>query len=101
MCFQPLRYTLVIRMLAADEITYLAPNRFTTRAHEVQQSKPAKEVIIESSSAIKVRDSADTRKLVICPTLLACPRPSLAGLWHSTCVRQQPFQPQSVGMLSS
>eukprot|EP00439_Symbiodinium_sp_Y106_P024001 s640_g2.t3 len=50
-------YTLVIRMLVADEITYLAPNRFTTRAHEVQQSKP--EVIIDSSSAIKVRDSAE------------------------------------------
>ncbi|CAE7235380.1 unnamed protein product [Symbiodinium sp. CCMP2592] len=52
-------YTLVIRMLATDEITYLAPNRFTTRAHEVQQSKPPKEVIIDASSAIKVRDSAE------------------------------------------
>ena len=52
-------YTIVIRMLAADEITYLAPNRFTTRAHEVQQSKPPKEVIIDSSSSIKVRDSSE------------------------------------------
>ena len=46
-------------MLAADEISYLAPNRFTTRAHEVQQAKPPKEVIIDSSSSIKVRDSSE------------------------------------------
>ncbi|CAE7356169.1 RE1, partial [Symbiodinium sp. KB8] len=52
-------YTIVIRMLAADEISYLAPNRFTTRAHEVQQAKPPKEVIIDSSSSIKVRDSSE------------------------------------------
>ncbi|CAE7217482.1 unnamed protein product, partial [Symbiodinium sp. CCMP2456] len=52
-------YTLVIRMLAADEITYLAPNRFTTRAHEVQLHKPPKEVVIDSTSAIRVRDSSE------------------------------------------
>ena len=52
-------YTIVIRMLAADEISYSAPSRFTTRAHEVQQAKPPKEVIIDSSSSIKVRDSSE------------------------------------------
>ena len=95
-------YTLVIRMLAADEITYLAPNRFTTRAHEVQQSKPPKEVIIDSSSAIKVRDSAELAETCHLPDALslsqALARRSLA---LDLCEAQQHLRPQSVGMLSS
>ena len=88
-------YTLVIRMLAADEITYLVPNRFTTRAHEVQQSKPPKEVIIDSSSAIKVRDSAELAETCHLPdtrrslALDLCEAATFAASerWHAELLR--------------
>ena len=109
----------MIRMLAADEITYLAPNRFATRAHEVQQSKPPKEVILESSSAIKVRDSAEHAQTCPLPDALslsqALARRSLAldlceaatfaasGRWHADLLRhlQQtpPLEYKQVGTM--
>ena len=93
-------YTIVIRMLAADEITYLAPNRFTTRAHEVQQSKPPKEVIIDSSSSIKVRDSSELADTCNLPDALSLSQALQGGLWLLTCVKQQPLRPQSAGVRS-
>ena len=50
-------YNMVVQMASDDALQYLSPNRFTTRAQEVLSQKPQKDLILDASHSVKVRDS--------------------------------------------
>ena len=50
-------YNLVVQMASEDVLQYLSPNKFTTRAQEVLSQKPQKDLILDASHSVKVRDS--------------------------------------------
>ena len=50
-------YNMVVQMASEDMLQYLSPNKFTTRAQEVLSQKPQKDLILDASHSVKVRDS--------------------------------------------
>ena len=50
-------YNMVVQMASEDVLQYLSPNKFTTRAQEVLSQKPQKDLILDASHSVKVRDS--------------------------------------------
>ena len=50
-------YNMVVQMASEDVLQYMSPNKFTTRAQEVLSQKPQKDLILDASHSVKVRDS--------------------------------------------
>ena len=50
-------YNLVVQMASEDVLQYLSPSKFTTRAQEVLSQKPQKDIILDASQSVKIRDS--------------------------------------------
>ena len=50
-------YNMVVQMASQDVLQYMSPNKFTTRAQEVLSQKPQKDLILDASHSVKVRDS--------------------------------------------
>ena len=49
-------YNIVYGMLQQDTLVYQHPNKFTTRQHELQLKKAVKEVALDGSGSLTVRD---------------------------------------------
>ena len=64
-------YDLVVKMLADDHITYLAPHRFSTRMLEVQQDRPSKSIVIDATQHLQVKDTASQKLQVDLPDALS------------------------------
>ncbi|CAE7346353.1 unnamed protein product [Symbiodinium sp. KB8] len=64
-------YDLVVKMLADDHITYLAPHRFSTRMLEVQQDRPSKSIVIDATQHLQVKDMASQKPQVDLPDALS------------------------------
>lgn len=58
-------YNLVYSMMQQDVLVYQHPNRFTTRQHELQLKKAAKEVSLDASGSLTVRDK---QQMITCDT---------------------------------
>ena len=50
-------YNMVVQMASEDVLQYLSPSKFTTRAQEVLSQKPQKDLVLDASHSVKVRDS--------------------------------------------
>ena len=64
-------YDIVVKVLADDHITYLAPHRFSTRMLEVQQDRPSKSIVIDATQHLQVKDATSQKPQVDLPDTLS------------------------------
>ena len=91
-------YNYVHKMLVENQVFYLAPHHFGTRQSEIVRDKPSKELVIDASAHVTVKEAeqkdriaihnelqlmyAFTRRALACDVVGACTF-SVLDKWHS------------------
>ena len=101
-------YTYVNKMLEDDHPSYLEPHRFVCRSSEVARERPGKELVIDESSRMLIKDKqykdkcqiqsdlqlseALTRRSLACDLLQVCSF-HVMEKWHRFLLNQMAVQP--------